>query len=85
MTNFRLKIITPAGTTVDTDVASALLPTQAGEVEVLGGHCKYVGLLASGIVKFKPVNVSSITSTEIKVGEGSVAYEEGTLKVLSES
>ena len=50
-----LKIITPMRTAVDTEVASVLVPSVQGEMEVLPGHADIIAAMDNGELTYRPV------------------------------
>lgn len=50
-----LKIITPMRTAVDTEVASVLVPSVQGEMEVLPGHADIIAAMDNGELTYRPI------------------------------
>jgi F-type H+-transporting ATPase subunit epsilon len=78
---FRLKVVSPRGIALDSEVRSVLVQTLDGQVGILPGHCGYVALLGSGSVGYDGVQGSG----SIYVTGGSVNFHEGVLTVLADS
>lgn len=82
MDSFALKVLTPAGVALSESVTSVTLPGSDGEVGILPGHCRYVGLLGTGSLKYVPAGQGSPKS--IVVSEGSCQFEGNALTVLAD-
>lgn len=54
-----LKIITPMRTAVNTEVASVLVPSVQGEMEVLPGHADIIAAMDNGELTYRPVDGST--------------------------
>lgn len=48
-----LKIVTPAGTIVNTQVSEVALVSAEGSIEILPGHATYTGLLKTGLLTYE--------------------------------
>ena len=62
-----LKIITPMRTAVDTEVASVLVPSVQGEMEVLPGHADIIAAMDNGELTYRPVQG---TTQSVFIGGG---------------
>lgn len=52
------KIITPTRTVIDTEVSSVVVPTVAGEMEILPGHTDIIAAMANGELLYTPLGGS---------------------------
>ena len=48
----KLKIVTPLGTAVDTEVDIVTLVSSEGLIEIFPGHASYTGLLKTGLISY---------------------------------
>lgn len=79
---FELKIFVPEGVVLDEKVQSATLHTADGEIGILPGHARYIGLLGTGIMSFtKPGG----ERTRFVASEGFCYFTDGVLTVLADS
>lgn len=76
---FQLKILSPSGIKVDTNVVSVTVPSGAGEIQFLPGHCEFVGLLADGTVTFDAGGAVD----KVAVADGTIEFSAGTLTLLT--
>lgn len=51
-----LRIITPEGLAVSAECTSVTVPSACGELQILPGHCNYVGLVATGLLSYTDTN-----------------------------
>ena len=81
--SFNLRILTPAGTQYQGAVSSVKLVTADGEIGILPGHVKYVGLLGTGVMEFTPV--TGTAALKAVVSGGFCRYAGETLEVLADT
>jgi F-type H+-transporting ATPase subunit epsilon len=75
---FSLKVVTPAGSAVEAEVESLVLPGAAGSLGVLASHEPWTVLLTKGAVSYKKVGGAW---EHVDIG-GGVASIEGTRTVV---
>ncbi len=73
----RLKLITLHGTFFDDDVYEVMLPTEAGEIAVYGGHAPLLSVAAPGLVAIRKTKAVKDNDREF------VAVYGGTIEVLN--
>jgi F0F1-type ATP synthase epsilon subunit len=82
MSLLSLTVVDPTGVQYKDEVSIVRAQTPAGEIEILPGHCPYIGLVAQGGLQVVPNSSGSTISIEI--GEGSILCEDNKVFVLSE-
>lgn len=77
-----LKVYTPEGAVLNEKAQSITLQTAEGEIGILPGHARYIGLLGTGMLSYisEGGNRSSIV-----VSEGFAHFIDGTLTVLADA
>ncbi len=76
MTGFKLKVFTPNGLALETQVQSAYLPTVDGEIGILEKHTKYTGLIGNGDLKYQVTGESGVSKMHIEGGFCNFATDE---------
>jgi F-type H+-transporting ATPase subunit epsilon len=79
---FQLKVFTPAGLELETQVQEVLLPSSNGEIGVLPHHAKYIGLLGTGILEYLD---AAGKSRRIVVSGGFCNFVNEQLVILADS
>ena len=81
MSNFTLKLITPAGNAYEGEVSEASVPTPDGQITILHGHMPLMTLVSPGEIKLKTNGKERYLATE-----GGVAYiANNLLKILADT
>ncbi|RMG44110.1 MAG: ATP synthase F1 subunit epsilon [Candidatus Dadabacteria bacterium] len=81
--SFRLKIVTPAGVALDETVSELKLVSAAGEIGILPGHARYLGLLGTGVCEFRSAEDGQ--GKRLVLSGGFCNFSGGTLTVLADS
>ena len=79
--SYKLKVYSPAGLVLEEEVKSVTLPSSNGEIGVLPGHTKYVGLLGSGELRCDTV---SGEPKKLKISGGFCNFSGNVFNVLSD-
>ena len=79
--SFRLKIITPEHVVYEGSVASVVLPTATGEIEILEHHLPMIGVLEAGTVFYTETN----TAVPMAVDTGFFKLADNELLLLTEA
>lgn len=81
-TGLSLQILTPAGQLMETQVVQKVgLPTALGDIEILPGHAKFAGLLATGILRATKADGSI---ERMVVSGGFVNLADGLVRVMTD-
>lgn len=80
----KLKIMTPDRTIYDGDVASATIPTKAGQITALEGHDILVSVLESGRLYFRKEAGGEISGSYM-VGPGCIEVRHESVMVFTKS
>lgn len=78
---FQLKVVSPKGLHVDAAVQAAVVPTYAGEIEVLPGHADLLGVIDAGVMSYK----SAEGTKKAVVCGGIITVEAGVCTVICDS
>lgn len=57
----KLHLLTPHAAKHFSDVAAVTIPGQSGELQVLPGHARYLGLVQAGMLSFEGAHVGRYT------------------------
>ncbi|WKZ57669.1 MAG: ATP synthase F1 subunit epsilon [Bdellovibrionota bacterium] len=82
METFSLKLLTPTGLLLDEQVKSVTLPSANGQMGVLPGHTRYVGVLGVGICEVEPAEGSS---RKFVIAGGFCSFGDQVLQILADS
>ena len=77
----KLKVVSPLGVFLDEEVSLVRALTPFGQIELLPGHCTYIGIVSSG-------NVEAITggkTIKCTIGDGTLECSEDSITILTES
>lgn len=80
MSVFRLEVITPERTVLETEVESVLLPAQGGQLGIWANHSPIIAALEIGVAHFGP---KSGKKQRLAVGGGFVEMDGTTLRVFA--
>lgn len=81
---FELKVFTPAGLLLETRVSSVYLRTVDGEIGILAGHVRYVGLLGAGQLRYAPT-IANEKPQDVQIEGGFCKVEGKVCMVLADS
>lgn len=83
MATLKFSLVTPAGVLSREEASLIRIPTPCGQVELLPGHCAYVGLLSKGDVQV--VTSGSLKTVSFSITEGSLECTDDEVVVLTDS
>ena len=84
MDTFKLVVFTPAGKAFEEDaVRSVKLWTAVGEIGILPGHTRYIGVLGRGVMEYEAPGSSQ--PKRVMLTGGFANFSDGTLTVLADS
>jgi F-type H+-transporting ATPase subunit epsilon len=81
---FKLKILTPQGAVLDASVQSATVPLADGEIGVLPGHARHMGLLGNGTLSYITAD-GAATKGAVQISGGFCTFSGDVLTVLADS
>lgn len=80
--SIHLKILTPQGAVLDDAVKTVSIQTADGEIGILPGHARYIGLLGTGILSYTKLDGEKVRLVAV---EGFCQFVEGTFTVLADA
>lgn len=80
---YKLQIVTPEGSALDTQVTSVTLPGFDGEIGVLPQHTKYTGLQGVGVLRY--TESASGKPVSLVVSGGFCSFSNDTLTILADA
>lgn len=83
MTALKFTLVTPSGVVSREEVSLVRIPTPCGQVELLPGHCAYVGLLSKGEVQV--VTIGAGKTVSFSITEGSLECTDDQVVVLTDA
>ena len=75
-------LVTPAGVAAQEDVLIVTASTPSGQIQVLPGHCGYVGLLNEGDLQV--VTSANGKTKTFSISEGSIECQDGKVVILTD-
>lgn len=79
MADLSLHVLTPVGPVYEGRVASVIIPTDQGDIQVLPSHADYLGILGVGVLKSETLKESWLVSG------GTLSVMGDDVKVLADS
>lgn len=83
MAALKFTLVTPGGVISTEEVSVVRIPTPCGQVELLPGHCAYVGLLSKGDVQV--VTAGAGKTVAFSITEGSLECKDDRVVVLTDA
>ena len=80
---FQLKVVTPAGLALEDEASQVTLPSSQGEMGVLPRHCKYTGLLGTGLLEY--YSVKEKKAIRLVIAKGFCNFIDDGLVILADS
>jgi len=80
--SFVIQVYTPSGLVVDDFASSVKVPSLEGEIQFLPHHCRYVGVLNTGIVEY--ISHPCRDTLKIAVSDGICFFYEDTLVICAD-
>lgn len=82
MAALKFSLVTPGGGVSREDASVIRLRTPSGQVELLPGHCSYVGLVSKGEVQL--VTTGANKTVSFSVSEGSLECTDDSVVLLAD-
>lgn len=82
MKTFHVKLVTPEGLLLDTEVVEVTLPILEGEVTILAEHIPYIGALQAGEALLK---TNEDNREVVAISGGFVEFDNDTLTILADT
>lgn len=83
MAALNFSLVTPSGIVSREEASVIRIPTPCGQVELLPGHCAYVGLLSTGDVQV--VTAGAGKTVIFSITEGSLECTDDRVVVLTDA
>jgi len=78
---FPLRVLTPAGVTLDVETSSVVLPGADGSLGIMAGHRPLLTALRAGKVQYRDQDE---TWQELPVTGGTAGFIDGELRILTD-
>jgi F0F1-type ATP synthase epsilon subunit len=82
MASMKLTLVSPSGVMASEEVSLIRAWTPGGQVELLPGHCAYLGLVCDG--ELEAVSASTGKILKFSIGDGSLECDNEQVTVLTD-